>query len=148
MVFFFTASCQPGDGFNTCQSQCNQQGNLIGINITSVETIFDVSIIAYQLLECPEDMFGPGCEQRCACSERETCHYIKGCHRGKITVAFSFFLIADLCCKFWHLFAIKNLFSETQMSTWYILLLKSFCKTEIIWWYSLLVFFVKILQFW
>ena len=60
-----------------CQYLCSQRGNQVQLETHEVETIFNVSIIVYQHLECPEDQYGPGCEQNCDCSERETCHYIE-----------------------------------------------------------------------
>ena len=55
---------------------------MVGITLAGVDRVSDVAVIVYQHLECPKDMYGPGCEYRCDCLERETCHYIKGCWIG------------------------------------------------------------------
>ena len=55
---------------------------MVGITLAGVDRVSDVAIIVYQHLECPKNMYGPGCEYKCDCSEKETCHYIRGCWIG------------------------------------------------------------------
>ena len=63
---------------------CLHAGDKLGLSVEGIALVHNVTVIAYQHLECPDNAYGPGCEYRCDCSERETCHYIKGCHTGKI----------------------------------------------------------------
>ena len=63
--------------------------------VAGVESICNVSITAYQHLQCPKGLFGPGCEQKCECDERESCHYIRGCHIGNMTF-FNFIYLQKL----------------------------------------------------
>ena len=55
---------------------------MVGLNVMGIDSVSNVAVIVYQHLNCPEDKFGPGCEYKCDCSDRETCHYIKGCWIG------------------------------------------------------------------
>ena len=81
---YITASSEGDDnGLNTCQFHCGYAGDLIGIKLQGVEVLFNIITIVYQHLNCPADLYGPGCEMSCECSERETCHYIKGCYIGE-----------------------------------------------------------------
>ena len=60
---------------------------MVGFRLEGVGGISNVSIIVFQHLECSVGSYGPGCEEECECSERETCHYIKGCHIGNILIS-------------------------------------------------------------
>ena len=100
MIFHFTASCEADLRYSCkCQYYCAYEGNLVGLKIEGKDAISSVSISAYQHLECPEYMFGPGCENNCDCSEREACHYINGCYFGmlELLAIFVFIKIHDKC---------------------------------------------------
>ena len=80
--FFLIVSCLEEGNHSRCYFSCHLASARLGIGISKVARLFNVSITAYQYLICPEKTYGPGCEQKCECSERETCHFIKGCHIG------------------------------------------------------------------
>ena len=90
--FFSTLDCQHGNWFAYCHHHCNSVGNVIGLMLEGVDGISNVSIVVYQHLVCPKNKHGPGCELDCACTEREACHYVRGCHIGK-----RFFFASSLC---------------------------------------------------
>ena len=73
-----------GGRHGVCNYNCGNRGNTIVLSVGGVDKLSNVSTLVYQHLECPESMSGPGCEQICDCTERETCHYIRGCHIGKL----------------------------------------------------------------
>ena len=77
-------SCDHDDEFFDCQYQCDSVGDLVGLNMVAVDGIVNLSFIVHQYLKCPRGFYGPGCEQNCECSQRETCHIVKGCHIGKL----------------------------------------------------------------
>ena len=83
-VFCLIASCVHGGRHGVCNYNCGNRGNTIVLSVGGVDKLSNVSTLVYQHLECPESMSGPGCEQKCDCTERETCHYIRGCHIGKL----------------------------------------------------------------
>ena len=83
MFFITTEHCQKEDGYYRCYSQCSFVSDKVGLSMIGVDQLFDVSITVYQHLICPVGFYGPGCENACECSEREMCHYIRGCHIGK-----------------------------------------------------------------
>ena len=76
-------SCQGEEHNNRCSFSCNAAGQQVGFGISRINRMFDVVITSYQYLMCPDGLYGPGCEQRCECSEKETCNYVKGCYIGK-----------------------------------------------------------------
>ena len=59
-------------------------GDRLGLSVEGIDLVHSVTVTVYQHLKCPEVLYGPGCEYRCNCPEREACHYIKGCHTGKL----------------------------------------------------------------
>ena len=81
--FFLIVSGQEEGNHSRCNFSCHLASDRLGIDISMVDRLFNVSITTYQYLICPEGWYGPGCEQKCECSERETCHFVKGCHIGK-----------------------------------------------------------------
>ena len=83
LSFFFHTDCQHGNWFAYCHHHCNSVGNVIGLMLEGVDGISNVSIVVYQHLVCPKNKHGPGCELDCVCTEREACHYVRGCHIGK-----------------------------------------------------------------
>ena len=76
------AHCQHMNEFSYCENECHSSGDMVGLGLEGLDGIFNVSGIVYQHLECPDDMYGPGCEDKCECSVRETCQYIIGCFTG------------------------------------------------------------------
>ena len=72
-----------GGRHGVCNYNCGNWGNMIVLTVGGVDRLSNASTLVYQHLVCPEGLYGPGCEQKCDCSERETCHYIRGCHIGK-----------------------------------------------------------------
>ena len=69
---------QHGDNTRDCQYQCDAIGDLVLLRVDGLNRISNVSISVYQHLECPVEMYGPGCELRCNCTTRQNCHKIKG----------------------------------------------------------------------
>ena len=66
---------------------CLHAGDRLGLSVEGIDLVHSVTVTVYQHLKCPQDLYGPGCEYRCNCPEREACHYIKGCHTGKLRVS-------------------------------------------------------------
>ena len=80
---FHIVSCQKDRIHSSCNFSSNLASDRLGIDISKIDRLFNVSITTYQYLICPEGSYGPGCEQKCECAESETCHFVKGCHIGK-----------------------------------------------------------------
>ena len=84
-VYTFTALCHGSDLAKYCHHKCFHLGDMVGLMVEGVDSIFNVSVTVYQHLQCPGGLYGPGCEQKCECAKRETCHFIAGCSTGKVT---------------------------------------------------------------
>ena len=79
-----TAEClADGDGLYRCTYDCSTAGDMVGISVDGIGALLNISVEGYQYIECPEGRYGPGCELACECSEREICHFVKGCYIGK-----------------------------------------------------------------
>ena len=87
-----TATCVEESHYYRCTHTCGLVGDKVGLRLRRIIQLSNISITAYQYLKCPTDSYGPGCELNCDCSERETCHYVKGCHTGK-----KMLVITSLC---------------------------------------------------
>ena len=87
--YWLAALCEQADQSSHCKYPCSQTGDMVGMMIGDVDGITNVSITVYQHLECPQNRYGAGCEQKCECTDRETCNYIIGCHIGNLVSVIS-----------------------------------------------------------
>ena len=85
VIFYVVVLKEVTDTLSTDLSySCLHVGDKLGLSVEGANRVYNTSVTVYQHLQCPQDMYGPGCEYRCDCPEREACHYIKGCHTGKM----------------------------------------------------------------
>ena len=84
MIFYVVVFKEVTDTLSTYLSySCLHVGDELGLSVEGANRVYNTSVTVYQHLQCPQDMYGPGCEYRCDCPEQEACHYIKGGHQVK-----------------------------------------------------------------